>query len=202
LPYKLRRNFFALEAATFNAVAIQLSAWCRRNHWSCPMMTYWLLSVPTTFTVAAILVSGPALAQNIQFQPRPQFQNQPTTPCSQEPIRQGEWTPLGSALAQGGNLVDVYVNDTMIQAMSYFTRAANRPILYLKVDVQLRDASGSPRRERIMLDGRGRFVPISGGNGFVSEGELRQNIDNFLEPIPPRSAYALVEQHLRERRCF
>jgi hypothetical protein len=139
-----------------------------------------------------------ALAQNIQFQPRPPFQNQPLNPCTKGPISLSAWTPLGSVYQQGSERVDVYVNDTTIQAMNYFTRAANRPVLFLKIDIQLRRAIGAPVRERIMLDAQGRFVSISG----VTEGELRQNVDNYLEPIPPESAYALVEQHLRDARCF
>jgi hypothetical protein len=160
------------------------------------------LSVSASAMLAVLVTADAASAQNIQFQQRPPFQNQPTSPCSRGPISLGAWTPVGIAPARGGERVDVYVNDTTIQAMNYFTRAANRPILYLKIDIQLRGANGVPTRERIMLDGRGQFVPISGADGLVTEGALRQNVDNYLEPIPPRSAYALVEQHLRDGRCF
>ena len=162
------------------------------------MMTSRALSLAMTCMGFATLANDAASAQNMQYQPRPQFQNQPNSPCSGGPIRRGDWTPLGIALTQDGNRVEVYINGTTLQAMSYFTRAANRPIFYLKVDIQLRGPTGVSARERIMLDGQGGVAPISG----VTEGELRQNVDNYLERIAARSVYALVEQHLRERRCF
>jgi hypothetical protein len=137
-----------------------------------------------------------ALAQNIQFQPRPPFQNQPSNPCAKGPIRLTAWTRLGSVDQQGGERADVYVNDTTIQAVNYATR--NGSVLFLKMYIQLRAATGAPVSERILLDGRGRFASLTN----VSEGALRQNVDNYLDPIPPKSAYALVEQHLREARCF
>lgn len=155
------------------------------------------LSLTTCAILASLLTANGAFAQRTQFQPRPPFQNVPANPCVQGSISLSAWTPLGTVYPQGGESVDVDVNDTTIQAMTYFTRADARPMLYLKVNIQLRGASGSRVREMIVLDGRGRFV-----RGGVTEGELRQNIDNYLESIPPRSAYALVEQHLRDKRCF
>jgi hypothetical protein len=164
-----------------------------------------LLALPAFIVLAAEGGAQP----NTQFQPRPPFQNQPASPCSFGPISQSVWKVLGSVYTQENEKLDVDVNDTTIQAMNYFTRALNRAVLYIKVMIQFRNASvpGRDRTETVMLDGRGHFVLISRRGPmadpyYLTEGALRQDVDRYLQPIPSESAYSMLEEHLRNARCF
>jgi hypothetical protein len=148
--------------------------------------------------------SGP----NIQFQPRPQFQNQPTSPCTTGPIRRSASTPLGD-IQENGEMLEVYVNDTTIQAMNYVTGSSHQMLRYIKVNLQFRDAADplQYRTENVMLDGRGQFVLLSRSGPranpyYLTEGALRQNVDGYLRSIPPGSAYSMLEQHLQSAGCF
>ena len=172
------------------------------------------ISQPAIVLFALTAVAESVDAQpNIQFQPRPGFQNEPSSPCTSGPIRQNQWTLLGSIYTQENEKFDVFVNETTIQAMNYFTKSLIRSVTYLKVYIQFRSAeatTGDRTRdwsERVMLNGHGQFVRISSAGpmrqgDYVTEGALRQDVDAYLRTIPARSAYSMLEEHLRRARCF